>query len=189
MIEQLTTSQRKQFAIGILALCLALLFSITVVPVWSINTAGEQRIQLLQERLAGLQQLTREEETLRPRRERLKLEQINNGHYLKSNTETRAAAEVQRLVKTIAGKNKTLVTRTQILLATEDEGFIRIALKVRLRGAMAGIIGSIYDIESNEPFLFLEDLHLQDTSRRQLAKAAKQIDAEFELVAYMVTKR
>jgi general secretion pathway protein M len=157
--------------------------------VWSINTAGEQRIQLLQERLAGLQQITREETGLRPRRERLKLDQINNGHYLKSNTETRAAAELQRLVKTIAGRNKTNVTRTQILLATEDEGFTRIALKVRLRGSMVGIIGSIYDIESNEPFLFLEDLHLQDTSRRQLATAAKQIDVEFELVAYMVIKK
>lgn len=189
MIEQLTSSQHRQFAIAILALFLAILFSITVLPVWSINAAGEQRIQLLQERLAGLQQIAREETNLRPRRERLKLEQINNGHYLKSSTDTRAAAELQRLVKTIAAKNKATVTRTQILLATEDEGFNRIALKVRLRGAMAGIIGSIYDIESNEPFLFLEDLHLQDTSRRRLANAAKQIDAEFELVAYMVIKK
>jgi hypothetical protein len=53
---------------------------------------------------------------------------------------------------------------------------------------MRGIVESIYDIESNEPFLFLQDLHLQDTSRRRSAAAvaAKQIDAEFELIAYMV---
>ena len=53
---------------------------------------------------------------------------------------------------------------------------------------MRGIVESIYDIESKQPFLFLEDLHLQDTSRRHTAAAAaaKQIDAEFELFAYMV---
>lgn len=188
MIEQLTKNQRSNLALGILMTSLILLFSVTVVPLRSINTSGQERIHLLQARLAGLQQIADEQINIRPRLESLKRAQVNNGHYLKSSTETRAAAELQRLVKTITSRNKTTVTRTQILPSATEQGFTRIALNVRLRGSMRGIVESIYDIESNEPLLFLQDLHLQDTSRRHSAAAAavKQIDAEFELVAYMV---
>ena len=188
MIEQLTSKQRKQLAVGMLVVSLLFLFGVTLLPLWFVNASGSEDIRFLQARLAGLQQMADEDVSLRPRLENLKRAQINNGHFLKSSTETRAAAELQRLVKTIAGGNKTIVTRTQILPATEEQGFARIALKVHLRGSMRGIVESIYDIESREPLLFLEDLHLQDTSRRRSAAAiaAKQIDAEFELFAYMV---
>ena len=187
MIAQLTNSQRKQLAVGILVTLLLFLIGVTVVPLWSINASGLEHIHFLRARLAGLQQMAGEEVSLRPRLEHLQRAQTNNGYYLTSGTETRAAAELQRLVKTITNSNKTVVTRTQILPATEEQGFARITVKFRLRGSMRGIVESIYDIESNEPFLFLEDLHLQDTSRRRRsAAAAKQIDAEFELFAYMV---
>jgi general secretion pathway protein M len=188
MIEQLTNSQRKQLAVGILVTLLLILFGVTVVPLWSVNASRLEHIHFLRARLAGLQQMADEEVNLRPRLEHLQRAQTNNAYYLKSSTETQAAAELQRLVKTITSGNKTIVTRTQVLPATEEQGFARITLKVRLRGPMRGIVESIYDIESNEPFLFLEDLHLQDTSRRRSAAAvaAKQIDAEFELIAYMV---
>jgi general secretion pathway protein M len=187
VIEELTKKRQKQLALGILISSFALVYSIIVVPLWTINAASQDRLELLQERLAGLRQMAHEEANMRPRLERLKLAQINSEHYLKSTTETRAAAELQRLVKTITGSNKTTVTRTQILPATEELGFSRVALNVRLRGSMRGVVESIYDIESNQPLLFIEDLHLQDTSRRRSATtAAKQIDAEFELVAFMV---
>lgn len=186
MIEQLTNSQRKFLASGILMTCLLLLFSVTVLPLWSINASSEERIQLLQERLAGLQQMANEEVSLRPRLKRLRSQQISDGHYLKSNSETRAAAELQHLVKTITSGNGTTITRTQIMPATEEQGFIRISLKVRLRGSWRGIVESIHEIESNEPLMFLQNLHLQDISRRRSIATAKQIDTEFELVAYMV---
>jgi general secretion pathway protein M len=188
MNQQLTKNRRKQLAVGILVTLLLLLFGVTVVPLWSVNASSLERIQFLRGRLAGLQQMAAEEVNLRPRLEQLQRAQANNAYYLKSSTETRGAAELQRLVKTISSGNKTIVTRTQILPATEEQGFDRITIKVRLRGSMRGIVESIYDIESNEPFLFLKDLHLQDTARRRsaAAAAAKQIDAEFELFAYMV---
>jgi len=186
MIEQLTDDQQKQLALAILITLLALLISFIVVPLWSVNASGQERIQDIQERLVELQQIMDEDVNIRPRLESLHRAQINNGHYLKNTTETRAAAELQHLVKTITGRNKAAVTRTQILPATEELGFTRIALNVHLRGSMRGIVESIYDIESNEPLLFLDDLHLRDTSRIFSAATAKQIDAEFELVAYMV---
>ncbi len=63
---------------------------------------------------------------------------------------------------------------------------MRIALKVRVRGAMNGLIESFYDFETEETFLFLDKVSLREASRRRMrvATAAKPIDAEFELTAY-----
>ena len=187
MIAALPDRQRQQLAIVILAVALLLIFSVTVLPLWSANASRQENIQLLQERLVRLQQMADGDATLRPRLERLKRAQVNNGHYLKGETETVAAAELQRLVKAITARNQVAVTSTQILPASEEQDFVRITLKVRLRGSLGGLIESIYDIESNETFLFLDKLVLRDASRRRSGAAtpAKPFDAEIELAAYM----
>ena len=189
MIAALTARQRRQLAVAILAMALLLAFSITVLPLWSANAARQENIELLQERLGRLQQMADGDASLRPRLERLKRAQLNDGHYLRGETETVAAAELQRLVKAITGRNQVTVTSTQILPASAEQDFIRIALKVRLRGSLSGLVESIYDIESNETFLFLDQLSLRDASRRRSAVAtpAKPFDAELELAAYMAS--
>jgi hypothetical protein len=186
MIAALTDKQQQQLAVAILVAVLLLIFSATALPLWFANASRQESIHLLQEQLVRLQQMTDENISLGPRLERLKREEINNGHYLKGNTETVAAAELQRLVKTIAGRNQVNVTSTQILPAVAESNFVRIGLKVRVRGSMRGLIESIYDIESGQTFLFLDKLAFRDASRRRtrVATAAKPIDAEFEFAGY-----
>ena len=97
-----------------------------------------------------------------------------------------AAAELQHLVKSIASQYQVSVTSTQILPAVAESNFVRIGLKVRVRGSMRGLVESIYDIETDKSFLFLDKLVLRDVSRRRtrVASAAKPFDAEFELAGY-----
>jgi general secretion pathway protein M len=186
MIATPDAKQQRHLAIAILVVALLLILSATVLPVWIANSSRLDSIQILQHRLYRLQQMADAGVGLRPRLEQMKREKINNGHYLRGNTETVAAAELQRLVKTITSRNHVSVASTQILPATEESDFMRIALKVRVRGPMRGLVESFYDIESDNTFLFLSKLSLQDASRRRVQSetAAKPIDAEFELAAY-----
>jgi len=188
MTRALSRKQQQALAVTILIAAILIFSSITVLPLWSANVSRQENIQLLKERLVRLQKMADQDSSLYPRLERLKHAQINDGHYLKSNTESVAAAELQSLVKSITGLNQVSVNSTQILSATEDRGFVRIAVKVRVRGSLRGIVESFYDMESNETFLFLDNLVLRDASRRRssVATAAKPIDAEFEISAYMV---
>jgi len=189
MKRTFTNKQQQQIAVAILIVSIIVFFSITVLPLWSVNNSQRENIQLLQERLVRLRQMADEDTSLRPRLERLKRAQINDGHYLKSNTESVAAAELQRLIKDITGRNQVSVSSTQILATAEERGFVRIAVKVRLRGSLRGLVESFYDMESNETFLFLDNLVLRDASRRRrssTATATKPIDAEFEINAFMV---
>lgn len=184
MIESLASKQRRQLAVVILIAMIVLVFSATILPAWIANASRQESIQLLQERLARSQRMAEEDISLRPRLQQLKRAELNNSHYLKGTTDTVAAAELQQLVKSITARNQVNVTSTQILSTVTENNFVRIALKVRVRGAMRGLVESIYDIESDRTFLFLDKLVLRDSSRRRSAAAAKPIDAEFELSAY-----
>ena len=186
MITTLSVKQQRHLAVAILIVALLSIFSATVLPIWFANSARQENIQVQQQRLYRLQHMADEGLSLRPRLEQMKREKINNGHYLQGNTETIAAAELQRLVKTITSRYHVNVASTQILPTTGESDFIRIALKVRVRGSMQGLVESFYDIESDRTFLFLDKLSLRDASRRrvQSVTAAKPIDAEFEIAAY-----
>lgn len=187
MIGQLTAAQERKLAIGILGMVVLLLLALIIVPVWHANAAHAARIDQMQTRLQALRSTAAAAAALRPRYEQLVRSHAAAGHHLKSDTEAVAAAELQRIVKTITGNNATQILTTQVLPAAEEQGFIRVALKVRVRGPLDGIVQSIYDIEASQTFLFLDKLSLRDGARRRFRGTAEvnQFDADLDLLAYM----
>jgi general secretion pathway protein M len=109
------------------------------------------------------------------------------GNQLRSDTAAVAGAELQRRVKDITGRHSTQIISTQILPASEEEGFVRIALRVRLRGVLPDVLRSIYDIETNEVHMFLDNLSLRNNAAnlRQQLLVMRPMEAEFDLIAYM----
>jgi len=187
MMAQLTKYQEQKLAIGILVAVVVLLLALIIVPVWSANADYAAQIEQLQTRLQTLRSRASADEALRPRYEQLVRAHAAAGHHLKSDTEAVAAAELQRIVKTIASDNAIQILTTQILTTAEEQGFIRVALKVRVRGPIEGVVQSIYDIEANQTFLFIDKLSLRDGARRRIRGTAQvnQFDADLDLLAYM----
>lgn len=187
MIERLSKVNQRRLAVALLALLLSMVLLVTVWPIWSANATYRARIDVVQEQLHRLRANAAVDENLRPRLEQLRQSQLSDGHYLKSGTEAVAAAELQRIVKRIAGSNGTQVLVTQILPSSREEDFVRVALKVRMRGVLTGIIGSIYDIESNSTFLFMDSVSIRHSARRRSTRqrVGDQFDTDFDLIAYM----
>lgn len=174
-------------AIAILVAAVGILLAATALPLWLVNASQREEVDQLHERLERLSQVAGMDADLRPKFSELRESQLSNGHYLKSDTVAVAGAELQRIVKDIAAANQTQLISTQILPSNNEAGFIRIGLKVHLRGSLKGVLQSIYEIETGEVFLFPENLSLRDSGirprPRQIVK--KQMDATFELVGYM----
>lgn len=187
MIRHLAQKPRRQLAVGILSAVVLLALAVTVFPVWTVNAAYNSQIKQLQTRLEQLRSNVTADEALRPQYEQLVRSQSTTGHHLKSDTEAVAAAELQRIVKRIVSGNGTQILSTQIIPAGEEQGFIRVALKVRLRGPLDGIVQSLYDIEASPTFLFLDKMSIRTSSRRRArtSNPINQFDNEFELTAYM----
>jgi hypothetical protein len=187
MIGQLTRDQERKLAIGILGIVSILLLALVIVPVWRTNSIYDLQLESLQTQLQTLQSRAAADAALLPRYEQLLRSHAASGHHLKSDTEAVAAAELQGIVKTISSRNSTRILTTQILPATEERGFIRVTLRVRARGPLEGMVRTIYDIEANQTFLFLDKLSLHDGARRRHRGSSEidQFDIDFDLIAYM----
>ena len=187
MIKTLDRKQQKQVAVGILAGLVIMVLLITAGPVWVANASRQATLDDAHERLQRYQQIAARDRELLPQYQALLQKQRAAGNHLRSETSAVAGAELQRLVKTVTGKNDAQILSTQLLPVSEEQGFLRVALKVRLRGELPAILQSLYEIETDDVYMFVDDLALRDnlSGRSQYAGRLHPMDAEFELVAYM----
>jgi general secretion pathway protein M len=188
VIEKLNPRQHRLLALAILVLALGAVFSLTVLPVLLANQHYQDTITTQQSRLQQLQRAAAIGDTLQPQYEQLKRWQTTDAYYLKSNSAALAAAELQRLVKRIVEAKNAEVVSTQILTTRQEEGFDRVALKVRIRGELENIVQAFHVIETGEPFIFLDNVSVRaGRGRRVRGKVAtlQALDIDMELIGYM----
>ena len=189
MIEKLNPRQRRLLALAILVLALGAVFGVTVLPVLLANQHYQDTITAQKSRLQQLQRAATIGDALKPQYEQLKRWQTTDAQYLKSNSAALAAAELQRLVKRIVVAKNAEVVSTQILTTRQEEGFDRVALKVRIRGGLENIVQAFHVIETGDPFVFLDNVSVRaGRGRRVRGKVAalQTLDIDMELIGYML---
>jgi general secretion pathway protein M len=185
MIRKLEKKQQRQLAIGILAGALNVACAVTAGPIWMANASRQAALDDAYERLQRYQQISSRDKELLPQYQALLQKQRAAGNHLRSETSAVAGAELQRLVKTITSANQAQILSTQLLPVSEEQGFLRVALKVRLRGNLPAILQSLYDIETGDVYMFVDKVALRDNMIGRSKPQVRAMDAEFELVAYM----
>lgn len=188
MIEKLNPRQRRLLSLIILVLALGAVFSVTLLPVLLANRYYQDTIAGLESRLQQLQRAAAIGETLQPQYEQLKRWQTTDAQYLKSSSAALAAAELQRLVKRIVVAKNAQVMSTQILTTRQEEGFDRISLKVRIQGELESIVQAFYDIETADPFIFLDNVSVRASRGRRVrghTAPLQTLDIDMELIGYM----
>lgn len=185
MIEKLEKKQQRRLAIAILSSVVIAALAATAGPVWMANASRQAALEDAHERLQRYQQISTRDRELLPQYQALLQKQRSAGNHLRSETSAVAGAELQRFVKTITARNQAQILSTQLLPVSEEQGFLRVALKVRLRGNLPAILQSLYDVETGDVFMFVDDLALRDNMIGRSRAQIRAMDAEFELVAYM----
>ena len=185
MIEKLDRKQRRQLAIGIFAGVVITALMITAGPVWVANASRQATLDDAHERLQRYQAISTRDRELLPQYQALLQKQRSAGNHLRSETSELAGAELQRLVKTVTSANQAQILSTQLLPVSEEQGFLRVALKVRLRGNLPAILQSLYDVETGDVYMFVDNVSLRDNMIGRSKVQIRPMDAEFELVAYM----
>jgi hypothetical protein len=186
-MRNLDSRQQRQLAILILVAAVIVVLCLTALPVWLANASRQATLDDTYERLQRYEQIAARDRELLPQYQALQQAQRSAGNTLRSDTVAVAGAELQRRIKDIAGKNEAQIVSTQILPASSEAGFVRIALRVRLRGALPSILQSIYDIETDGVHMFLDNLSIRNGAGglRQLQARIPPMDSEFDLIAYM----
>ncbi len=187
IIDSLSARQRQLLAVGILGLILFLVITLTILPLWAVNRHYMNTIDELDSRLQILQRTASSSNDLRTRHEQLKRSLAGNRHYLQGSSEALAAANLQSTVKRQASAKQMEVLSTQILPSSEEAGFTRVALKVRMRGTLEDTVQLIHSLETGQPYLFLDNVTIRSLSRRRTVNvAAQMLNVDFELIGYML---
>ena len=192
MIRQLDQKQQKYLAVLILLLLVtAVVLSITI-PVWKVNDHYSDIIDDMRHRLAILKRTTVEGQSLEPQYEKLKRYHLSDKRYLKSTSESLAAAEIQQLIKSIIVPTDGEILSTQIINKKSDEPIQQITLKVRLRGSLSSLVTILYKIETGNPYLFIENLNIRSRiiSRRRVRNRDVEntptvLDVQFDVSGYI----
>lgn len=187
MMQRFDEKQRQRLAVAILGVAVAVVASLTVLPVYVANATRQEALDQAQARLVRYEHIAKRDQELLPQYESLRSRQKAAGNHLRSDTVAVAGAELQRLIKQIAARHQAQIVSTQILPAADEEGFVRIAIKVRVRGVLPAILQSVYDVETNDVHMFIDNLSIRNNvaaSRSQLL-AMLPVDADFDLIAYM----
>lgn len=189
MTDSLTERQRQILALAILVLAMTIVVMLTIAPLWVLNRHYLDTIDGLEGRVAVLERSAAAGNGLRSQHQQLQHSPGSDRHYLKSTTEALAAADLQGIIKRIAGPHGMEVLSTQIMPVTEESGFTRVALKVRMRGMLDGMIRVFYALETGQPYLFLENVSIRSRIHRRSNRDASQVlDVDFNLIGYMPRK-
>ena len=185
-VDSFTDSERRNLAVGVLLVLVSALLVGLITPIWVTNAGYNVRVEEAQLRLQKLERLAAQGNDLRARFNELSRDRLRRGYVLNSQSEAKAAAELQRIVKAITADNGTQLMSTQILPASEDEDFAKISLRIRITGPLPGLIEGIYDLEAESVLMFLENLTLSESSSRRLRTRAaiRQFEASYDLIAY-----
>ena len=188
MMHTLNRTQQRWLALALLAMVVGGVLAITALPVWLASRSNNATITDLENRIAHFRRAATISASLRPKYEQLGRWHDTNTQYLKSSSIELAAAELQRLVKRHAVATGTEIISTQMLTGVRDEQIPRVALKVRMSGEMESIIRLFHELETGEPYLFLDNITIKSTGStrsRRVANTGIRLDVDLEIAGYM----
>jgi general secretion pathway protein M len=152
--------KRKRLAIGLLVAGIVLLLAIFALPVWLVHRHYDDALEQISQRLTRYERLaaTRAEQ-------QAKLEAVralnSRKYFLKASAPSLAAAEIQDRAKNFVEANGGRPISVQVA-APKDEGrFKQVTVTVQLNANITALRKILYAIETNEPYLFVDNLMIR----------------------------
>ncbi len=182
------TCQKKRCgALFILLLPLVILISIILIP-WFIqihfyNITATQNIE-------QIQRYHRANQALPQLRAQLNNPIIDTAtiqkQYVRAKTPALAAATIQRKIKKLINQHHAVLESTQNISGRRykktAEKPVKIKIKVRMRSNIEALAAILYELETGEPTLFIDNLSLRKRNGRRIKKGSLSIS--FDLYGY-----
>ncbi len=184
------------------AVLLLLLLLATVYSVFDRFWLGRyqmyQQVQVeLQDRLQRYERLLASHDELHRQLELVRSQHAAQDYYLPRTTPTLAATGLQQQVSQLVQNHGGSLASSQILPAREQNGVVRVALRVQLSGDAETLQRTLYDLESSEPLLFVDNLQVRSRSIRERVRGGSpqeqgvrttiQLIMQGEISGYMVS--
>lgn len=177
-----------------LALLVALVFGavrLIALPVADAYQQAAQSIAQSQTLLQRYQALAAERPQLEEQVAAQREATVTSAAYLEGESDVLAGAALQDQVRTIIARAGGELNSTQILPVTPagpDNSVRRASLKLQLTVDIEGLQQLLYELETAEPYLFVDDLIIRERRLRRLRDGAGEelmLDVSFEISGYL----
>ncbi|MGR8930087.1 MAG: type II secretion system protein GspM [Gammaproteobacteria bacterium] len=181
---------QRWLAVGLFGLVVTVVIFALFVPLISAGLAyHEEKNDLLfqlhrQQAIAGRASQVAEE------LESVKEAFQGRNYFSNSSTEALASAELQNIVKTAVSDAGGQLTSTQGLPGKLENGFLRIAVKVRMTADMDALVSVLTSIENAIPLLIVDQLDINPVRGRRnrtthKIEPSEQMNISFEVISFM----
>jgi general secretion pathway protein M len=179
--------------LAIVLLCIALLgaYRLVAAPLMIAYREGETSIEQAKELLQRYQALAEQRSLLADRLAKQQERAGSAAGYLKGPSDALAAAQLQVRVKSVVGGAGGELRSTQILPASPLEGglgFRRAALRVHFVVTIEGLRTTLYELETGQPYLIIDDVTIRQERVRRRRNEPEQepiLDVSLELFGYL----
>ncbi|MET0026502.1 MAG: type II secretion system protein GspM [Candidatus Thiodiazotropha sp.] len=191
--ERLTAKQSRILAIALLLTLLLGLVILIGLPLWNMNQNLDERIAEQQHQIGLYQRMASQTDYFQSAYERLSRIRQADRRYLQSETESLAEAELQRRVKQIVSAAQGEIVSTQVINISKEEGFSRVAVRVRMKSNLQQSVQIFHRLETEKPYLFIDEITLRSRpvvrrrmpATEQIREAESMLDIDFQLLGYM----
>jgi general secretion pathway protein M len=181
----------RGLALALLAGLLLAGYTFVVAPVLAAYRDTGEAIQEAQDLLQRYRALAGERTQLIEELAALEERAAQAGGYLEGSTDALAAVELQDRVRRIIEGAGGQLQSTQILPASAIDATApvrRAALRIQLEIAINGLQSVLYELETGQPYLFVNELTVRQRRTRRRANTPEEepvLDVSFEVFGYV----
>lgn len=185
-IRPLKPWERKAIALFLVLLCLAGVVLAFAWPTYWLHQRYDQQLDEVTRRITAYRRVS----AMRPDIEQAmdKLSKWDSKKlYLKSSNPSRAAAELQDMVKQLVESKGGRLLSVQIVPPKDEGSHRRIGLNIQVAGSLIVIQQVLYGVTQKEPYLFLDTFSLRGTVRNYRPQPGVEPELSGQLVIYGYT--
>jgi general secretion pathway protein M len=123
---------------------------------------------------------------------RIKQNEAGNAYYLNQSSPTIAATDLQQRVKNAVESNGGQLMSTQVLPATSEGAFTKVAIRVQMTSDTEALQKAFHALEAQTPLLFLDNIQIRARPVRQPRRTRTEqpsvqisLTTQFELAGYL----
>lgn len=175
-----TGARGRWVALGLLVIGLAVVYQLTLAPLWQRYQALAPAIAEQRAQLERFQQLAARTPLLRDRLDALRNDPRLNDYLVPGTSSALAAAALQQRLQELAQAQNGRVLSTRVGKPQEDSGFEQITINARLQIDLAGLQALLHSLETRSPYLFVRNLNVFRQSGRR-AQNNDELDVQLDI--------
>mgnify|MGYP000356010556 CR=1 FL=1 len=184
-------SSQRWLALGLLGAVILLVAFIVIIPLSSVAIDNHEQKQQLIFRLQKAKQIVARKDHVSATIEHIKKKHKAQNYFSTRKTESLASADLQKFIKSTISQAGGQLTSTQVLPhVSTEQGFKKVVVKVRMAGEIDVLRHVLYEIESSDQIMIVEQLDIRPVRGKRNRKtrkieASNKMNINFQVASFM----